>query len=286
MSEMNFVFLFATFVIIGKWKKIRFSLTIFAALISTVFITVVRNVILIVLFELYMISPFNYYSWTPNILSFLSLLLIILGLIVAKNKIQSSSLIVITSRWYIAIYVLLCISCLLLLIINYPTIELLVKWNQLYGEQLIIIILILVVIAMLIIISNLFLTKKRLEKEYEQKSKNQLLDYVKRVEAMHEEVMMFRHDYMNLLLTLEDSIRIKDINQVQKIYEKTIAPSKNLISHHQLEILKLAMIQLPEIKSILSAKILTAQHKKINVFIDIPEAIPLYLFLWIYLFVR
>jgi len=273
MPEMNFVLLFLSYIIIGKWKKQRLSLTIFASLISIVFITIVKNAILILLHELYMISPFNYYLWTNNLLHLLTLLLIMVGLIVARNKIQSSSLIVITSRWYIAIYVLLCISCLLLLIINYPTIELLVKWNQLYGEQLIIIILILVVIAMLIIISNLFLTKKRLEKEYEQKSKDQLLDYVKRVEAMHEEVMMFRHDYMNLLLTLEESIRIKDINQVQKIYEKIIAPSKNLISHHQLEILKLATIQLPEIKSVLSAKILTAQHKKINILIDIPEGI-------------
>lgn len=38
---------------------------------------------------------------------------------------------------------------------------------------------------------------------------------------------MFRHDYKNLLYSLQIAISYEDILEIKRIYEETIAPTKN-----------------------------------------------------------
>ena len=52
-----------------------------------------------------------------------------------------------------------------------------------------------------------------------------------------------------------------------------IEPTAEIINHHELDIIKLSRVLIPEVKSVLSVKTTTAHQHKIDVMIDIPEAI-------------
>src|SRR5699024_4499843 len=54
---------------------------------------------------------------------------------------------------------------------------------------------------------------------------------------------------------------------------EVIAPTSELINNRELEIVKLSHIHLPEVKSVLSVKLLAAKQHGIQVMIDIPHPI-------------
>src|SRR5699024_12169293 len=60
---------------------------------------------------------------------------------------------------------------------------------------------------------------------------------------------------------------------IERIYHEVIAPTSKLINNRELDIIKLSHIHMPEVKSLLSVKLIDAQRKKIQVMIDIPKPI-------------
>lgn len=273
-SELNMIVLFVYLVLLGSIKKSAKQLhIIYFALMSIVLFTVIKNGLYALSLNLYIESPFNLYVWTQNAIHFYTILIIVIGFYFLRYVIKSVGIFLITSRVYIPSFILIVICSLLLLIVNYPATAILAEMNRQYGEQMYLIILLLAIVFLLFITINVYRSRERLIEKHEQFQHEQLMDYVSKLEFMHDELSTFRHDYTNLLLSLEESIRANDIDQVKQIYETTVAPTATIMNHQQLELTKLSRIQMPELKSVLSMKVLEAQRTQLTVHLDIPHNI-------------
>ncbi|ALS00941.1 hypothetical protein ATZ33_06025 [Enterococcus silesiacus] len=114
--------------------------------------------------------------------------------------------------------------------------------------------------------------KKRLVKQKESEY-YEMQRYTEKLEILHEELATFRHDYLNVLLSLDESIRSKDLKQIQQVYNEIIKPTSKIISNKELELTKLTKIKILEIKSVLSVKVIDACQQDLNVTVDIPREI-------------
>ncbi|MFM0876946.1 sensor histidine kinase [Streptococcus suis] len=97
--------------------------------------------------------------------------------------------------------------------------------------------------------------------------------YSNHVEALYKEIRSFRHDYSNLLISLNESINSKDISSVKAIYDTVLATTSNKFKHSKYDIANLSNLQNPAMKSILSAKLIEAQNYGIELNVEIEESI-------------
>ena len=88
---------------------------------------------------------------------------------------------------------------------------------------------------------------------------NNLTIYTEKIESINEELAMFRHDYKNLLYSLQIAISYEDILEIKRIYEETIAPTKKIIDNEEFELMKLNRLKN------------TAKQAKLKVIVDVPE---------------
>lgn len=272
--ELNIVALIGFLMILGWLTKAGTSIQIlYFAMLSIVLYTVVKNGLFTLVYTVYLDSPFPYYSWTLSVLQVGTLLVILLLMYGARKKIYLTGQYLRTSKLFIPTFIIVTICTVFLLIINFPTVRVLANLHELYGEALYIGITIISVVLMLIISMNVYRSRAQLIEQHEKKMHEQLMDYVTKLEFMHDELATFRHDYMNLLLSMEEAVRTEDMEQIKQIYEGTIAPTTAIVNHHQLELTKLSRVMIPEVKAVLSVKILTAQQNKLTVTVDIPEPI-------------
>ncbi|MGM2837069.1 GHKL domain-containing protein, partial [Bacillus cereus group sp. Bce025] len=79
------------------------------------------------------------------------------------------------------------------------------------------------------------LSKEKLREEHEKRLDKELLDYVEKLEDMHDELASFRHDYMNVLLSLEEGIRTKNVKEIEQVYYDVVAPTLKTINDHELD---------------------------------------------------
>ncbi|EHZ0460380.1 sensor histidine kinase fsrC [Enterococcus faecalis] len=100
---------------------------------------------------------------------------------------------------------------------------------------------------------------------------NNLTIYTEKIESINEELAMFRHDYKNLLYSLQIAISYEDILEIKRIYEETIAPTKKIIDNEEFELMKLNRLKNMELKVLISMKINTAKQAKLKVIVDVPE---------------
>lgn len=273
LSELNIVAICLFLIVLGLIEKQRFSQVLYFTLLSIVLFTVVKNGLFIILYELYMESPFNYYVWTPNMLQFWTLALIVVGLFLGRQAIATAGRYLMQSRVYWPTYIVSVVCTVLLVIVNYPTLRVLAQLNAKYGEQLYTLVLFTALILITVIALTTYVSKKRLIEQHEQSKQEQLMEYVEKLEFLHDELATFRHDYSNLLLSLEQSIQTNDLAQVKQIYEQTIAPTASVINHQQLELTKLTKLKQPELKSLVSVKVLASQRKGLDLHLDIPELV-------------
>ena len=100
-----------------------------------------------------------------------------------------------------------------------------------------------------------------------------LQGYTENVENTSIEVRRFRHDHRNLLLGFLDYIKNEDIDGIRAYYQQyltTFIESTDALDS-QLEGLK--NIKNPEVKSILSSKLLLAQQRNIDVHIEVADEV-------------
>lgn len=273
-TELNLLVAFFFLVVLG-WMEKRYSLLhiICFALLSIVFFTVIKNGLFALFYELYVDSPFPYYGWTMNVIHLCTMLLILTVLFFIRNFIRAAGDYLIHSKLYIPSFIVATICTGLLFIVNTPTNHWLAKLNIQYGEQLYTIVLIVSLIIMALITMRTYVSKAHLIEKHEEAKRKQFLEYVEKLELLHDELATFRHDYTNILLSLEQSIQQGNMQQVKRIFEQTVAPTATLINHQELELTKLARVETAEIKSVVSMKVLAAQRKALKVQLDIPHAV-------------
>ncbi len=114
---------------------------------------------------------------------------------------------------------------------------------------------------------------EQVQAEAKQKALEDLQDYTRNLEAMYNGLRSFKHDYVNILLSMSGYIENCDMEELKRFFEKEIFPTKNLIDQGDYKLNQLSNIGMLEIKSLLSAKMIYAHESGIDVTIDIPEQV-------------
>lgn len=272
--EWNSILLLLFLLSLGLMQnELSFMQNLYFALISLIGITFARKFIMEFMFQLFMASPFNLYLWTTSIMHLMIIILIGSCIVLWRKKIGRFAAYIESSRLYYISYALLFIGFLLSLILTTPSTRFLAIANERYGEMSVIIAFILFMILLLMAIVGSYLAKERFMEEQAERLNAERLDYVEKLEYMHADLANFRHDYMNILMALDTSVKAKNLQQIERIYYEVIAPTSDLMNNHELDIVKLASIKIPEVKSVLSVKVIAAQQQGIKVMIDIPQTI-------------
>ena len=118
---------------------------------------------------------------------------------------------------------------------------------------------------------------EQIQTEAKQKAMQDLQDYTRNLEAMYNSLRSFKHDYVNILLSLSGYIEEGDLDRLKDFFESKIFPTKNLITGEDYKLNQLSNISVLEIKSLLSAKMIYAHESGIDVTIDIPDKVESFL---------
>ncbi|HEM5073599.1 TPA: GHKL domain-containing protein [Streptococcus suis] len=149
-----------------------------------------------------------------------------------------------------------------------------IDWNPYYIRTNI-----LLLYFAIFIVSMLYLNYQKKEKqaiEIQDLKDKQLTDlgrYSHHVESLYKEIRSFRHDYTNILVSLNEAIKEEDIVAIRTIYHEVIADSDRKFYDGKYDIARLSNIQNPAVKSLLSSKMLEAQKKGIAISVEVDAEI-------------
>src|SRR5699024_9682301 len=191
----------------------------------------------------------------------------------SHQPLQIFSQFIVYIRLYYVSYAVLMMGLFAGFVINYPSSAILAVWHQQYGQISTIAAIILFFILLVSVQIGSYLGIERLLEEQQARLDQEILDYVEKLELTHDELASFRHDYLNVLSSLDEGVRNKDLQQIEQVYYDVIAPTSRLINNQELDIVKLSCVKIPEVKSVLSVKVISAQQQQIKVSIDIPSVI-------------
>lgn len=114
---------------------------------------------------------------------------------------------------------------------------------------------------------------EKLKTEAKQRALQDLQDYTHHLEIMYNGLRSFKHDYINILLSMSGYIANNDMGELKQFFETKIFPTKNLIDQGDYKLNQLSNIGVLEIKSLLCAKLIYAHESGIDVTIDIPDRV-------------
>ena len=171
-------------------------------------------------------------------------------------------------------------AALLLLIIIYLFDNLIPGQNgsigrMIYNNALHILGYLLVMFFLLLAMRHSY--REQIQAEAKQKALQDLQDYTRNLEAMYNSLRSFKHDYINILLSLSGYIDDCNMDGLKEFFDSKIFPTKNLIAKRDYKLNQLSNIDVLEIKSLLSAKMIYAHESGIDVTIDIPDRVESFL---------
>nr|WP_296440572.1 GHKL domain-containing protein [uncultured Acetatifactor sp.] len=147
--------------------------------------------------------------------------------------------------------------------------------RMIYNNALHILGYLLVMCCLLLAMRRSYL--EQIQTESKQKAMQDLQDYTRNLEAMYNSLRSFKHDYVNILLSLSGYIEDGDMDRLKDFFESKIFPTKNLITGGDYKLNQLSNIGVLEIKSLLSAKMIYAHESGIDITIDIPDKVESFL---------
>jgi len=113
-----------------------------------------------------------------------------------------------------------------------------------------------------------------LEVEKQQIEVKYMNEYAKETTKQYNEIRKFRHDYVNILSSLEYFIQTKDMNKLAAYYQEFIQPTHETLAKGAFNFKELKNIESDEIKSVFAIKLLSAREKELDIYIEIPDIIP------------
>lgn len=109
--------------------------------------------------------------------------------------------------------------------------------------------------------------------EIKDKQISYLSEYSHHIESLYQEIRSFRHDYTNILVSLNESIKSRNIDSVEEVYHSVLENTDKKFYQSKYDIAKLSNIQGDAMKSIVSAKLLKANSMGVAISVEIPEVI-------------
>ncbi|MCL2398996.1 MAG: GHKL domain-containing protein [Defluviitaleaceae bacterium] len=141
--------------------------------------------------------------------------------------------------------------------------------NTVYGLSL------ALYFAFLVIAISSFTDSFRKETELRHKDEmlKNLKDYTVNVENMATEMRKFRHDHQNLLLGFRNHIESGNIEKAKEYFQGYMSSFNESVEIMDSQLETLKYLKIPELKSILSFKILYAQQLGIKIHVEVTEEI-------------
>ncbi len=163
--------------------------------------------------------------------------------------------------------------CCIIQFSNYWIEEYVLKGENPVRKYLIVVFIL--VIILLIVYLNI--KTRQMDKQRIQELKdNQLADltsYVQQIEAMYGELRGFRHDYHNVLISLNESIKTKDLSIIEDTYNRILNQEGISLDDEHYSLARLNNLKTLPIKGIFSTHIIQAWQKNIPVNIEIDDVI-------------
>lgn len=133
-----------------------------------------------------------------------------------------------------------------------------------YLNQLIHIICIIFCIISYIILISIHILKNQ-KKELNKKELNDLMNYVSTIDENYNKLRHFKHDFNNIMLTLDSYIYNKDFDGLQKYYYSLNTYIHNELNNIYRDTENLSYIENIPLKSLLISKINLASQKNIDI---------------------
>ena len=79
-----------------------------------------------------------------------------------------------------------------------------------------------------------YLVKENINRELEKIKDSQISSmsiYSEHIESLYKEIKSFRHDYTNILVSLNESIKNRDIDGIESIYDSVLLDSDKLYNN-------------------------------------------------------
>ncbi|MBW9148442.1 GHKL domain-containing protein [Clostridium sp. CM028] len=214
------------------------------------------------------LSTLVYYS----VLSIISLIVYVLSKFIGKLLMRYNDFIFENgkSKYFILINILLVLSFGLFYVIY--------NWVNFYddgyiSEKTTLPIVVYGSIMIIICISLFFVLKKEAKFKYKQIQLDNLEQYTNNLENLYMDMRKFRHDYINIISSMAAFIEEKDIKGLEEHFNKNIYPLNNKMNKNNYKLGLLKNIKLPQIKGLISGKVIRAQELGIDIIIDIVEPI-------------
>lgn len=102
-----------------------------------------------------------------------------------------------------------------------------------------------------------------------------LIEYTTQIENLYAEMRHFKHDYKNILLSLEYCLDNNDLAGAKKVYQQTIAPTRSKLSSNLQVIGQLQNITDPALKGLISNKLLLCLTKELKLSCEVDTKITL-----------
>lgn len=115
--------------------------------------------------------------------------------------------------------------------------------------------------------------KREISYQHKLQEFSQLQEYTSMLEYTHNEMRKFKHDYINIISTINGYIEERDLEILEQYFNDKILPLNETIANKNTKLGLLQHIKIVGLKGLLSSKILEAQNKNIDVIIDIIEDI-------------
>lgn len=139
-----------------------------------------------------------------------------------------------------------------------------------FLQDILIVFIVLIFISTVAVIWVLSRNQKmRFQQEKENLEYQFMKKYVNELDKQYQDIRKFKHDYLNILTSLNGYITNKDIEGLEKYYTKNIVPTKVLFESTTLHINNLQKIHSEEIKSLLTTKLILAQEENIHVQLEL-----------------
>ena len=111
------------------------------------------------------------------------------------------------------------------------------------------------------------------EIKMKQHSYDNLQEYIVRIETLYQSLRSFKHDYVNIMVSIAGFIEADDMIGLKNYYEKQILPVSVRFVQSEDTIVRLHYLDLLELKSLISVKLNYALELNIEVILEIAEKI-------------
>jgi len=114
---------------------------------------------------------------------------------------------------------------------------------------------------------------KEIKVKSKQEEYKQLRIYSENLEDMYSELQKFRHDYINILTSMSEYIRMGDMKELESYFNQKIMPASEGIRLNKYKLESLKNIKITEVKGTLVSKLMKAEDAGVDISVEVAEPI-------------